>query len=227
MKTCISCLVAKSDDLFHIRKGAPDGRRNECKSCTKTKMAAWRLDNADKIPAYQKKYALANKEKIVASRRAASQKIRLKNPEKCRASYRDWYRRNPEKARASTLAWLARNPGWETENRVKNKEKKAQQVRDWAVANPGAVREKTVRYQSKKRCATPAWLTAIQIAQMQEQYEIAIAVEMQTGIRQHVDHIVPLQGKTVSGLHVPWNLRVIPFYENIKKRNRLVGMMEI
>lgn len=66
---------------------------------------------------------------------------------------------------------------------------------------------------------TPAWLTAEHRALIKAKYAEARWMTTRTGIKHHVDHIVPLLGKTVCGLHVPWNLRVIPARKNTKKSN--------
>lgn len=55
-------------------------------------------------------------------------------------------------------------------------------------------------------------------------YEEAKILEEVTGEKHHVDHITPLRGKTVCGLHVPWNLRVIKAVDNIRKGNRLLSV---
>jgi hypothetical protein len=69
---------------------------------------------------------------------------------------------------------------------------------------------------SRKR-ATPEWLSWFHSAQIEEFYELAAARTMQTGIEHHVDHIVPIRGKRVSGLNVPWNLQVLTAQENMRK----------
>lgn len=67
----------------------------------------------------------------------------------------------------------------------------------------------------------PEWLTALNCAHIKLFYETASKLTSETGTKFHVDHIIPLQGKNVSGLHVPWNLQVISAIENLKKHNKV------
>ncbi len=68
--------------------------------------------------------------------------------------------------------------------------------------------------------STPTWLDEDDFWWINEVYELAALRTQATGIDWHVDHIVPLQGRKVCGLHVPWNLQVITASENSKKGNK-------
>jgi hypothetical protein len=57
---------------------------------------------------------------------------------------------------------------------------------------------------------------------MKEAYELAALRKKMFGFAWHVDHIIPLQGKKVSGLHVPQNLQVIPWVDNLAKSNKFM-----
>ena len=74
--------------------------------------------------------------------------------------------------------------------------------------------------QAAKLKRTPSWLTEDDIWMMQETYSLAKLREECTGIKWHVDHIIPLQGKLVSGLHTPHNLQVITAVSNLTKSNK-------
>jgi 5-methylcytosine-specific restriction endonuclease McrA len=69
--------------------------------------------------------------------------------------------------------------------------------------------------------ATPLWLTKEQKKEILEFYSLAKELQWLSEEPLHVDHIVPLQGKEVCGLHVPWNLQIIPKSMNLRKKNRL------
>lgn len=71
--------------------------------------------------------------------------------------------------------------------------------------------------ESKRRAvtklATPVWLSE------EDKKKILDIYEYSRELGYHVDHIVPLRGKKVCGLNVPWNLQVLPPEENIRKHN--------
>jgi hypothetical protein len=84
-------------------------------------------------------------------------------------------------------------------------------------------KDKINAYKAKHRAAklnrTPGWLRPVDFRHIQEIYNIARRLTEETKTLHHVDHIIPLQGKIVSGLHVPTNLRVIKAADNVKKSN--------
>lgn len=82
---------------------------------------------------------------------------------------------------------------------------------------------RTAKRRAAKVSATPSWLTTLHFEHIKLFYEAATAFTRETGEPWHVDHIVPLKGKNISGLHVPWNLQVLPAKDNIAKGNRYVG----
>lgn len=77
------------------------------------------------------------------------------------------------------------------------------------------------RRQAAKMQRTPKWLTEDDIWMMREAYKLAKLRTKLFGFSWHVDHILPLQGDVVSGLHVPTNLQVIPWLDNVKKHNKV------
>lgn len=93
--------------------------------------------------------------------------------------------------------------------------------RKWKKDNVDKVRFTNAKRRAEKLNATPKWLTKDQLKEIANIYKRAKELEKTTGLKYHVDHIVPLKGKNVCGLHTPWNLQILTAEENIKKGNRL------
>lgn len=93
--------------------------------------------------------------------------------------------------------------------REKNKEKTRTSYKNWREKNKNKCRERSRTYIINKTQAMPSWVNREEIKKIYE--------ECPPGY--HVDHIIPLKGKNVSGLHVPWNLQYLTASENLKKRN--------
>lgn len=94
----------------------------------------------------------------------------------------------------------------------------------YRVSNPDKVIANTRRYQIAKHNRVPRWLTSEEHFLIREIYALARIRTSLTGIAWHVDHIIPLRGELVSGLHVPENLQVIPGIINTKKSNSYIVM---
>ena len=107
------------------------------------------------------------------------------------------------------LAWRKDNP-----------EKYKEQVKNYLKENNGALAAKVAVYRSKKAHRTPKWLTEDEYWVIKEIYKLASLRTKTTGIKWEVDHIIPLHGNNVSGLHVPINLQVIPKKHNQTKSNK-------
>jgi hypothetical protein len=106
------------------------------------------------------------------------------------------------------------------ERRRASKETNRKSTARWIKANSGVVNAwNKKRYASKKQ-RTPAWLTSVDFERMENEYRLAALQTKITKTIWHVDHIIPLQGENVCGLHVPTNLKAIPGMDNLRKSNR-------
>ena len=90
----------------------------------------------------------------------------------------------------------------------------------YAQRNKNKTNALAAKRRAKVLLRIPKWLTTEQQNQIKEFYSMAKELENVFPWKQHVDHIIPLQGKTVSGLHTPWNLQILSEKMNKQKSNR-------
>lgn len=72
----------------------------------------------------------------------------------------------------------------------------------------------------------PKWLTQKDFESMRCKYEKAASMTKQLGAEYHVDHIIPLQGDNVSGLHCPDNLKIVFSDNNTTKYRKFTSAIK-
>lgn len=187
MKYCSKCKTEKEESAFPKNKSKKGGLHDWCKECHSA--------------AQMRRYSKDPKKAIAASRAWY-----VKNIDKKREYDRQYFLKDRSKKGKHNKAWNERN-----------KEKVSKTHSVWKKLNS----EKVASYASQRRArelnASPSWLTPEQKNEILYMYWLARDLRLTTGENYHVDHIIPLQGKGVCGLHVPWNLQILPAYLNLRK----------
>ncbi len=175
------------------------------------------LSKKDKAKAY---YA-ANREKILAKCKL----YRETNTEKISAKDRSRYRKNIEKVKRRQKAWRQSNievrKAAEQLYREQNRSKVREVNKNWSKQNKDKRNALTMKRLAKKLKATPSWMARADFAAIEEWYTLAKELQWLSEEPLHVDHIIPLQGKEVCGLHIAANLQILPASYNSKKGNKL------
>lgn len=214
-KTCKGCTKVKLLSMFHKHKNMNDGYLNFCKVCQYEKKKANRLAKpelriAERARLRERKGSMTMEEYIAKrnenpkGRKAINKDYGLKNKDKISA-----YRKQYEKDNKDRI--LARREATIAERR--------EAKRLWRKNNIGLVLAECAKRRSAKLKRTPSWLTEFDKLKVKCYYQVAAMRSRESGEQWHVDHIIPLQGKNVCGLHVPSNLQIIPAIENIRKNN--------
>ena len=103
-----------------------------------------------------------------------------------------------------------------------NRDKVRINAKRYADKNPDKSAAKEGKRRPSKLNRTPHWLSKEELNKIKEVYKTAKQLTKETGIVHHVDHIIPLQGRQVSGLHILCNLQVITAKDNLVKFNKFI-----
>lgn len=170
---------------------------------------AWRAANPSYSKVYNKAYYSANSDK----EKKRSKVHRKANPGEAKAYSKAYYKANPDKAQAASKAYKEANP-----DKIKMIKKA------WQTSNLDKANASNAKRRAAKLKRTPSWAdleTTKQVYADCKEINLAAAT---AGCSEKfvVDHIIPLQGELVSGLHIASNLQIITAKANNEKNNNFI-----
>lgn len=249
MKLCKKCDTEKPLDAFARNAKSRDGRYAYCKACVSAANAERYRNNRAAILARNKAWAMANPERVkalahksyLANRGTVAERgraFRNANPGKAAEYCRKWREANPDASAQANADWYARNRdkklaadkarrercidtflARERASYAKHRAARSARGKRWRQKNKARVAHHAALRRAMLLQRTPTWLARADFAEMAKAYNLAKQLTAETGVLHHVDRVLPLRGRYVSGLHVPANLAVIPAPENLKKSN--------
>jgi len=105
---------------------------------------------------------------------------------------------------------------------IEGKQSRIRAIKKYESTLAGYIVRRTTT--AKRRAAriqrTPSWLTDFDRLKIKCMYAIATMLTRENKEKWTIDHIIPLQGELVSGLHVPSNLQPMRLSENSAKLNK-------
>ena len=197
-KNCSKCGRYLPAGMFNKAKWLATGLRPDCKDC---------------YAAAKKAYWAAKPKSEMAKRKAENAALAKVGKRRCKgcgevkSACEDDYAKVSCGAFNSTcrVCDRAKVKKWAAEN---SERAKASAAEGWAR-----------RYARKKRRTIP--LTELHKAQIKEIYAECRRRNKGAPRSWHVDHIMPLSGRDSCGLHVPWNLQLLPMEANTRKSNKI------
>ena len=195
MKICTKCGINQAEIDFPTR-------RAQCKGCRSIINAQ---NKAIIGPEYFKKKGAQHYIDNREERCLNSKLYREQHKEEIAAHQVQYRLQNHEAIIEYETQWRKENQDW---------------IDKWNAENKDRTNAISARRRAAKLNATPAWLTEEHFKQMQRYYTVREWVQSILGENIEVDHIEPLQGENVRGLHVPWNLQLLTELENIRKGNK-------
>lgn len=225
-KLCRKCSTVKSVSEFGKGKNHNDGLYYWCKSCVKTNNASRRF--RPKILVSNQECTTCGLNKLIASFDISISET-TGHRQKCKSCRKAAYKKTKDVVNAKNRQKRAENPGEalakESAWREANIERVLSNRRRYKQENKGKRAAAQRKREADKLQATPAWADLQYIEDLyvncREAEELFGAVGFE--VKFEVDHMVPLRGKTVCGLHVEHNLQILTANENAKKHNTFSG----